>query len=102
MSSLSDLTTPRHRRRTLSGVFDAQVAQVLGDGTVRVKIPDYDDGKFTYGPAPWPAGTTGQGPDGHTHQQPAPSTGLWCAVTFVAGDVDRPRVLAAYSGWEPT
>lgn len=92
--------------KPIDGVQDGKVHRVLGDGTVMLLLPDFDDGRYEYGPAPWPAGTS-QGTSvsdhgSHSHGLPVATVGIWCAVQFVGGDADMPRVLAAYPGWEPT
>lgn len=97
---IDDLAPRGKPRKPVDGVQDAQVHRVDG-ATVMVVLPFVDGGVFEYGPAPWPQGVTSDA-DTHVHDLPAPTVGLWCVVAFVGGDVDQPRVLAAYPGWEPT
>ena len=103
MPDVDELLARPESRRPISGAHDAQVARDLGDGTVMLHLPFYDDSRYEYGPAPWPAGTVTpwSETDTHTHELPVSAVGLWCVVVFADDDVHNPRVLAAYPGWEP-
>lgn len=102
MPGVDALAPPNRPRRPIEGVHDGRVHSVDG-ATVMLLLPDFDNGRYTYGPAPWPAGTTDawSPTDSHRHDLPTPEPGWWCAVAFVGGDPDRPRVLAVYPDWEP-
>lgn len=56
-------------------------------------LPDFDGGKYLFGPAPWPNVKTIVG--GITYPQIPPPVGARCLVAFVGSGIDRPWVL----GW---
>lgn len=62
-------------------------------------IPDWDNGKHVFGPAPWPRSLAKPivGGDGHTHETSEPPVGSRCLVLFVGAGVDRPWILGWWS-----
>ena len=75
------------------------VKKVTPDGAV-FTIPDWDDGKHLFGPAPWPMSRVEPADVGgtlHDHTATEPPAGSRCLVLFVGAGVDRPWILGWWS-----
>lgn len=105
--------TPHEAGSVVEGVVRAVTAEGL-----TFTVPTWDDGKFVFGPAPWPmsriepdhspavlAGPTAVGDHGmhdhgphvhanHDHGETKPVKGDRCLVVFVGGGVENPWVVA--------
>ncbi len=66
-------------------LVEGRVLDVSGAG-MRFVIPDWDEGKHVFGPAPWTITPT------------APSSGARALVLFLGGGIENPWVL----GWWPS
>lgn len=104
---------------TSARVVEGVVRSVNADG-LKFTVPDWDDGKYVFGPAPWPksrtepnhspgvmAGATAVGDHGahdhgphvhadHDHVETVPSKGDRCLVVFVGDGIENPWVVQTW------
>jgi hypothetical protein len=82
------------------GVVEGKVKNVDAKG-LYFTVPDWDGGKFTFGPAPWPVSRVEPAVSGadapHDHAETKPSAGDRCLVVFEGEGVSNPWCV----GWWP-
>jgi hypothetical protein len=87
---------PLRSQSTSNSFVEGECHSVTAEG-MYFTIDGWDEGKYVFGPAPWPTSRVDLGPDAHDHSETVPTAGDRVLVLFLGGGVERPWVL----GWWP-
>lgn len=83
-------------------LFEAKIKAVQADGMIKFIVPNWDGGKYEFGPVPYALWTTQSALSGdyaHVHEMLGPKVGDVCLVAFVGGNGDIDAQSPWVLGW---